>query len=727
MTNLQFLDFSVIITVNSRLLSSFSLFHSCIGLEAIRLPYKSFQNVDHMSPGHHVPAVEADFEDGEVSVHSKAGDKSRRITSEDGNRDIRMRSSSPRGGGPMPGKFTRRHTDLPHGIRSMRDRSWGSDGEAEDESPRANHARPRSPSSIIRHRTSSGERKCNSSVHDESAATIPTLHSRRRSPAKGEKGPRSPTSHAGTDVLSFLDPDSPNVTEESIKRTLEASTQWHRDPRSTSPRSSAGSSAASTTGTGSPLAHDSQQETEAYTSPETSVNGDIVSTTFVQGLSNAQPPLGRPDAKSTAEAKPAPRRKQAKDKEYHYGTPEMPRGNANLPHLPPNALTPRVQNPGQGHVKHLPRAEKLPLTGYELLAARLSANSGRDTSNARRHRMPQSSQPSSPGSGRSSPDGEPDIKPIYRRFEALNHRLLLHLQDELSELEEQLHRLDTADTQTRRLQNCILPASRRAEYMSGGELQWHKTDILGKIGFKLGQYNHALSSFRESQNLPSPDLADVETYRTYLATDNPIAEIETRFLDPTDDLVSLAPDSRPQHRPRSDSSSSSSSYGNRKGAYSPAALSDEAPTPRQGSLATFLPKTTQFPYIGAPGGTFLPTPSLSPASSVAACSRPSTRAGPDDVERPVATAMAGSAVKLAYILFLVSVLLPVLLFRVMGGFAARVAVVFVSMAVAGVISQVFVAARLPEQPQGPLRLASKDLFTFTGVYGAFVAVLAAVC
>lgn len=88
------------------------------------------------------------------------------------------------------------------------------------------------------------------------------------------------------------------------------------------------------------------------------------------------------------------------------------------------------------------------------------------------------------------------IKPLYRKFEALNHRILLHLQDELSELEEQLHRLDTADTQTRRLQNSILPASRRAEVLTGGELQWHKTDVLGKIGYKLGQYSESPSALQ---------------------------------------------------------------------------------------------------------------------------------------------------------------------------------------------------------------------------------------
>ena len=57
--------------------------------------------------------------------------------------------------------------------------------------------------------------------------------------------------------------------------------------------------------------------------------------------------------------------------------------------------------------------------------------------------------------------------------------------------------------------------------------------------------DHVLSTFKDTQSLPSASLDDVETYRTYLATRNPIAEIETRFLDPADDLVCLAGSSRP--------------------------------------------------------------------------------------------------------------------------------------------------------------------------------------
>lgn len=612
----------------------------------------------------------------------------------------------------------------------MRGLVWGSDGEAEDQDARARLSGPRPPSSMSTYRTQPAD-KYASAGHDVSVVTIPVLHCRRRSRAEVVERSGSAASHTRAGANSFPDPHSPKLSGESNERTREVSPAWHRGHGpSTFARSSAGSSFGSSAETGDDAGDSSGIDTGSRTIPEPRVGVDMVSTTFVQDLSDPRPDLARPDAKSTRGpgSAPAPRRRQAKDKAYDYGTPEMPRGNVNLPHLPPNALGPRVSNPGQGHVNHLPRAEKLPLTGYELLAAHLSTSSSRNTSRPRRHGTPRSSRlPLSPAtdSGGCGADAEPHIKPIYRRFEALNHRLLLYLQDELSELEEQLHRLDTADTQTRRLQNCILPASRRAEHTSGGELQWHKTDILGKIGFKLGQYNHALSSFGETQRLPSAELADVEAYRTYLATDNPIAEMETRFLDPTDDLVCLAGNGG-EHRPRSDSNCSSSSYEPRRGRCPPPALSDEAATPRQGSLAGLFSKTTRFPFVGSPGGACLPTPSLSPTSSVAGRSRPSTGAAADEVKLTEAPAKDTTALGLMYVLLAASVILPGLLLRAVGGIAARLAVVLVLTAIAGLLGPVLITATRPVNPRGIGTLESNSL-VYTGAYGAVLAVIAAVC
>lgn len=228
--------------------------------------------------------------------------------------------------------------------------------------------------------------------------------------------------------LSYLEPDSPDITPESIRRSIEESTARWR-PR-TSPSSASSASSAS----------------DVFSHPDLDTSPSSSPAQSSRSSPTPLPPAGRRPSKS-------------------YGTPEMPRGPANHPHIPPNALQPRL---GSNYVKHLPRAEKLPLSGYQLVASKLS-----------------SSHPLSP-----------PIQPIYRRFETLNHRILLHLQDELAELEEQLHRLDTADTQTRRLRSCFLPASRRTEVLAGGELQWHKTDILGKIGYKLEQYSMSPSLSR---------------------------------------------------------------------------------------------------------------------------------------------------------------------------------------------------------------------------------------
>lgn len=287
--------------------------------------------------------------------------------------------------------------------------------------------------------------------------------------------------HQKPDPLSFLENDSPSVTEERILQAIaEASENW--SPRSISSFGSIDSS------------QRSSAETDA-TTPDQSVSGGSPPATALPRPSQlSEDPAvvagaSRPRRGSrTRRPQLHPHLDEVKDR---YGTPEMARGPAKHPHFPPNELQPRIVAPGQGYPKYLPRAEKLPMTGYELLSAKLSTS---DPWPRRRG-----------SSGSSQSDDGLTIKPIYRRFEALNHRLLLHLQDELNELEEQLHRLDTADTQTRRLQNCILPASRRAESMAGGELQWRKTDTLGKIGFKLGQYSKYLSSLPNVLNARVPN------------------------------------------------------------------------------------------------------------------------------------------------------------------------------------------------------------------------------
>jgi hypothetical protein len=83
------------------------------------------------------------------------------------------------------------------------------------------------------------------------------------------------------------------------------------------------------------------------------------------------------------------------------------------------------------------------------------------------------------------------LVPMYRKFEHLNHRVLLHLQDEVCELEEELRYLDESIIQTSPKDEAghAYPASRRGDAQYGSELHYKRTELLGRIFQKLGQYS----------------------------------------------------------------------------------------------------------------------------------------------------------------------------------------------------------------------------------------------
>lgn len=107
------------------------------------------------------------------------------------------------------------------------------------------------------------------------------------------------------------------------------------------------------------------------------------------------------------------------------------------------------------------------LSGYDLLAARLTDN----------HNI------------------EDTWRPLYRRFTRLNHRILLQLQDEISQMEEDLAGLDAADTRVRRgSTGQISPESRRANWQwHGSELHARRLDLLGQIYVKVEQYSKSFA------------------------------------------------------------------------------------------------------------------------------------------------------------------------------------------------------------------------------------------
>ncbi|KAF2268637.1 hypothetical protein CC78DRAFT_540891 [Lojkania enalia] len=209
-----------------------------------------------------------------------------------------------------------------------------------------------------------------------------------------------------------------------------------------------------------------------------------------------------------------------------------------------------------------PDMSKTTVVGYELLADKLT-------------------ELSRIGDGEVK-EGEETVVPMYRKFETLNHRVLLHLQDEISELEEELRYLDECIAQITPLH----PASRRGDAKHGGELHYRRTELLGRIYIKLGQYreghvdarlflflflryavskeglhrlnvktifgttcwvtnmsklDQALSSFSSMlKNLDPANTEDIQAYHTWMERHGPVDQTESRFLERKNDLLAVS-------------------------------------------------------------------------------------------------------------------------------------------------------------------------------------------
>ncbi|EKV05923.1 hypothetical protein PDIG_81200 [Penicillium digitatum PHI26] len=139
--------------------------------------------------------------------------------------------------------------------------------------------------------------------------------------------------------------------------------------------------------------------------------------------------------------------------------------------------------------------------------------------------------------------------PLYRRFETINHRVLLHLQDEISQMEEDLQTLDEYEEMHRvnmaeQDGTKPLPASRRrdAQSQAYSSLHYRHMDLMKALIQKTGQYNNALSAYRKVlQTLPQASEQEITSYRSWMRDHKPVAGVETQFQIHDADLVSLAP------------------------------------------------------------------------------------------------------------------------------------------------------------------------------------------
>ena len=86
--------------------------------------------------------------------------------------------------------------------------------------------------------------------------------------------------------------------------------------------------------------------------------------------------------------------------------------------------------------------------------------------------------------------------PLYRRFASVNHRILLYLQDEISQMEEDLHMLDEYEEMHRvaiaeKEGSKPVPASRRldAQSQSYSSLHYRRMDLMAALTQKTEQYS----------------------------------------------------------------------------------------------------------------------------------------------------------------------------------------------------------------------------------------------
>ncbi|PWY92401.1 hypothetical protein BO70DRAFT_376087 [Aspergillus heteromorphus CBS 117.55] len=191
-----------------------------------------------------------------------------------------------------------------------------------------------------------------------------------------------------------------------------------------------------------------------------------------------------------------------------------------LPPSPPRSPEEDLHRPNRKRRRNTKTAPRH--SGYGLVASRLSS---------------------------STESQEARIPPLYRRFEDVNHRVLLHLQDEIAQMEEDLRVLDEHEEMHRAAiaeqeGTKMLPASRRmdAQAQVYSSLHYRREELLGALARKTEQYNNALSAYsRVLQSLPCASTQDINTYRAWMKQANPIVVAETRFLDHAKDLVSLTP------------------------------------------------------------------------------------------------------------------------------------------------------------------------------------------
>lgn len=116
---------------------------------------------------------------------------------------------------------------------------------------------------------------------------------------------------------------------------------------------------------------------------------------------------------------------------------------------------------------------------------------------------------------------------MFRSFSRLHTRLLLHKQDELTELEQRLDELDQADSK-------VAPYLLITNRDVSGDTE--RRALLSEIEIKLNEYNKLLEALMNHQERPEPNEAQIRSVRNWVDGKRPIVYSETTFLNDRSDL-----------------------------------------------------------------------------------------------------------------------------------------------------------------------------------------------
>lgn len=124
---------------------------------------------------------------------------------------------------------------------------------------------------------------------------------------------------------------------------------------------------------------------------------------------------------------------------------------------------------------------------------------------------------------------------LYRRFGYLRNRLLLHKQDEIIELEEELAKLDDDDAKGEDVDSYRLVSRRFDEE----DADCKRRKLLDRLHGCLKEYDELLLREHEVMSLKQPTKKEHRSYFNYIFNEKPVCREEYQFIYREDDFVRL--------------------------------------------------------------------------------------------------------------------------------------------------------------------------------------------